>query len=94
MRFTRLSITSSVEEPGFRCVRVCWHVVEFQPMKKLKGNSEDTVEDVEGKGQIIWCFISKGRTDRKRPALKIYAQLAGTRPRPIRYCIPLKLVMI
>lgn len=50
-------------------------------MKKPK----DTVEDVEGEGQIIWCFISKGRTDRKRPALKIYVQLADTRPQPIRY---------
>lgn len=79
MRFTRLSINSSVEEPGFRCVRVCWHVVEFQPMKKPK-ETEDTVEDVEGKVQITWCFISKGRADRKRPALRIYVQLAGTRP--------------
>lgn len=54
-------------------------------MKKLKENSADTAEDVEGKEQIIWCFIYKGRTDRKRPAVKIYVLLAGTRPRPLRY---------
>lgn len=62
--------------------------------ERAEVNSEDTVGDVEGKGQIIWCFISKGRADRKRPALSIYVELAGTRPRPIRYCIPIKLVMI
>lgn len=48
-------------------------------MKKPK-ETEETVEDVEGKGQITWYFISKGRADRKRPALRIYVQLAGTRP--------------
>lgn len=84
MRFTQLSINWSVEELGFRCVQVCWHVVELQPMKKAKGNSVDTAEDVEGKEQIIWCFISRGRSDRKRPALKIYVQLAGKRPTSIR----------
>lgn len=62
--------------------------------ERAEGNSVDTAEDVEGKEQIIWCFISKGRTDRKRPAVEIYVQLAGTRPQPLRYCIPLKLVMI
>lgn len=49
--------------------------------KKKPKETEDTVEDVEGKGKIIWCFISKGRADRKRPAVTIYVQLAGTRPR-------------
>lgn len=53
-----------------------------------EGNSVDTVEVVEGKGQIIWCFISKGRADRKRPAGKIYVPTAGTRPLPLRNCIP------
>lgn len=54
---------------------------EFLPMKKPR----DIAEDVEGDGQIIWCFISKGRTDRKRPALKIYGQPADTRPEPMGY---------
>lgn len=49
-------------------------------MKKPK----DGVEEVEGEGQIIWCFISKGRADRKRPARKIYVQRADTRPQPVR----------
>lgn len=53
-------------------------------MKKPK----DAVKDVEGKGQIIWCLIMKGRADRKRPVLMTYVQLAK------RYCIPLNSIMI
>lgn len=62
--------------------------------KKTGGNSVDTVEDVKGNRQIIWCFIPKGRTDGKRPALKIYVQTAGTRPEPRRYYFPAILLMI
>lgn len=56
---------------------------EFDGMRwseKAGRTSVDTVEDVEGNAQIIWCFIPKGMTDRKRPAMKIYVQIAGTRP--------------
>lgn len=60
--------------------------------EKAKGNSVDTVEDAERKAQIIWCFISNGRADRKRPVLKIYVQMAGTRPLPLRYYSPPKLL--
>lgn len=42
----------------FRCVRVCWRVVAFQPRQKPK-ETEDTA-DVEGARQIICCFISEG----------------------------------
>lgn len=48
-------------------------------MKTLK-ETEDTAKDVEKKGQITWCFISKGRANRKRPILRIYVQLTGTHP--------------
>lgn len=93
MRSTRPSINSRATffwGVFFRCVRVCWRVVEFQPRQKPK-ETEDTV-DVEGAGQIICCFISKGRADRKRPAPTIYAQLARTHP--LKQTVPLKHVVI
>lgn len=69
------------------CARLLVSGVEFQPMK-----TEDTGGDEEGREQIIWCFISKGRTDGKRPAVKIYVQ--HTPSPPLRYFIPFKLAMI
>lgn len=49
-----------MEEPGFRCVRVRWHVVESQPAKKAEGNSEDTVGDGGGKRSDYMVFYLQG----------------------------------
>ena len=65
-------------------------MVAFQPRQKPK-ETEDTV-DVEGARQIICRFISEGRADRKRPAVRIYVQLARTHP--LKQTIPLKHVVI
>lgn len=50
-----------------------------EPVKTPK-ETEDTVEDEEKNGQIIWCFICMGRSNKKGPTPRIYVQLAGTHP--------------
>lgn len=65
-----------------RCGRVCWKVVGDLTSERAGEQSENSEEEVEGNRLITWCFILKGRADRKRAAL-IY--VACTRPLTERY---------
>lgn len=63
-----------------------------EPTKTPK-ETEETVVDEEKKGQIIWCFICMGRSNKKETRAKDLCATGRHTPSK-RYCIRLKLVMI
>lgn len=44
----------------------CWRAVEFELREKARRKPGNALEDVAGRGQIIWCFISEGESRQMR----------------------------